>query len=82
MEGDAMGDEKYFAEAAVQLVTNLALSCAALIIGAETGLLGRHDLDQARLKEWIDSFAATDPPARKLFHAVLSYELERLRRET
>jgi hypothetical protein len=77
-----MGDDKDVAEAAVQLVTNLALSCASLIVGAETGLLGRDDLDQAHLKEWIDSFAATNPPARKLFHAVLSYELERLRRET
>ena len=73
-----MGDENVVAEAAVQLVTNFALSCASLIVGAETGLLG-NDLDQARLKEWIDSFAATDPPARKLFHGVLSYELGRLR---
>jgi hypothetical protein len=44
-------------------------------------LLG-NDLDQARLKEWIDSFAVTNPSAQKLFHAVLSYELDRLRRET
>ena len=34
-----MGDEKDVAEAAVQLVTNFALSCASLIVGAETGLL-------------------------------------------
>ena len=74
-----MGDENVVAEAAVQLVTNFALSCASLIVGPETGSLGRDDLDQARLKEWIDSFAATDPSARKLFHAVLSYELGRLR---
>ena len=77
-----MGDENVVAEAAVQLVTNFALSCASLIVGAEAGLLGRDDLDPARLKEWIDSFAVTNPSARKLFHAVLSYELERLRRET
>ena len=76
-----MGDENVVAEAAVQLVTNFALSCASLIVGAETGLLG-NDLDQARLKEWIDSFAVTNPSAQKLFHAVLSYELDRLRRET
>ena len=76
-----MGDEKDVAEAAVQLVTNFALSCASLIVGAETGVLG-NDLDQARLKEWIDSFAVTNPSAQKLFHAVLSYELDRLRRET
>ena len=76
-----MGDEKEVAEAAVQLVTNFALSCASLIVGTETGLLGRDDLDQGRLKEWINSFAATDPRARKLFHAVLSYELERMRRQ-
>jgi hypothetical protein len=76
-----MGDENVVAEAAVQLVTNFALSCASLIVGAETGLLGRGDLDQARLKEWINSFAATDPPVRKLFHAVLNYELERLRHQ-
>ena len=76
-----MGDENVVAEAAVQLVTNFALSCASLIVGAETGVLG-NDLDQARLKEWIDSFAVTNPSAQKLFHAVLSYELDRLRRET
>ena len=51
-----MGDENVVAEAAVQLVTNFALSCASLIVDAEKGLLGRDDLDQAHLKEWIDSF--------------------------
>jgi len=56
-----MGDDKDVAEAAVQLITNIALSCSFLIVGGETGLLGRDDLNQARLKEWIDSFAVTNP---------------------
>ena len=77
-----MGDENVVAEAAVQLVTNFALSCASLVVDVERGLLGRDDLDQAHLKEWIDSFPVTNPSTRKLFHAVLSYELEHLRRET
>jgi hypothetical protein len=58
-----MGDDKDVAEAAVQLITNIALSCSFLIVGGETGLLGRDDLDQAHLKEWIDSFAVTNPPS-------------------
>jgi hypothetical protein len=77
----AMGDEKDVAEAAVQLVKQLALACASLLVGRE-GLLGDANLDVARLKEWVDSFATDNPRARKLFNAFLRSEVERLRRET
>jgi hypothetical protein len=81
-EGDAMGDEKDVAEAAVQLVKQLALACASLIVGREKGLLSDANLDVARVNEWVDSFATDSPPARKMFNAFLRSEVERLRRET
>jgi hypothetical protein len=77
-----MGDEKDVAEAAVQLVEQLAFACASLIVGREKGLLSDANLDVARLNEWVDSFATDSPPARKVFNAFLRSEVERLRRET
>jgi hypothetical protein len=82
-----MADEKDVAEAAVQLVKQLALACASLLVGREKGLLSDANLDVARLdvarlKEWVDSFATDNPPARTLFNAFLRSEVERLRRET
>jgi hypothetical protein len=77
-----MGDEKDVAESAERLVNQLALACASLIVGREKGLLSDANLDVAHLKEWVDSFATDNPPARELFDAVLRSELERLRGET
>ena len=77
-----MSDEKDVAEAAVQLVKQVALACANLIVGREKGLLSDANLDVARLTEWVDSFATDNPPARKLFNAFLRSEVERLQRET
>jgi malonyl CoA-acyl carrier protein transacylase len=77
-----MDDEKDVAEAAVQLVKQLALACASLIVGREKGLLSDANLDVARLNEWVDSFATDNPTARKMFNAFLRSEVERLRRET
>jgi hypothetical protein len=58
-----MGDEKAVAEAAVQLVKQLALACASLIVGREKGLLSDANLDVARLNEWS---IRSPPIARRL----------------